>query len=266
MIKVFISVFLSFPEFLMYYFYDICIYISLKMYKNFYGWGIHLITGRFGAGKSSVMCKIAYDICSKYKHMSILSNLDISCFPDGVEVLKLETAQDILNAPNDCVVLIDEIGTIFNSRDFSSGKVAVPKILFQHLCQCRKRNMIIYGTVQKYKLLDKQIRDISADVTVCHSYFKHPFTRMITCHTYDVDDYDLYTTNPMYVPKSINSFAYVQRGLYRHLYDTDQLIDNMLSKDYISDDDIVKNRGDVSASLSSVSRRESRQVRFNRKG
>ena len=264
--KICLSSFFKLPSMVTYLTYDWLTYRYLKLYKQFFGWGIHLITGRFGAGKSNVMCKIAYDICNKYPNMSVLTNLDIINFPAYTKILKLNTALDILNAPCDCIVLIDEIGTIFNSRDFSTGKTAVPKILFQHLCQCRKRNMIIYGTVQRYNLLDKQIRDISADVTVCHSHFKHPFTRFISAYTYDIDDYDLYSNNRMYRPKVKYSHCYIQKSLYRNLYDTKQLIDNMLNKDYLSDDEILKNRGDTSTSVVAISRSDNRKIRFNKKG
>ena len=266
MIKNFFTLFFSFPFMLSYLSYDFCVQHFLKLHKNFYGWGIHLITGRFGAGKSNVMCKIAFDICSKYKNMSVLTNISLDNFPDGTKILKLNTAEDIVNAPSDCIVLIDEIGTIFNSRDFSSGKKSVPKFLFQHLCQCRKRNMIIYGTVQRYNLLDKQIRDISADVTVCHSRFKHPYTRFISCYTYDIDDYDMYMYNRMFVPKVLRSFSYVQKNEYRNYYDTSQLINNMLDKEYLSDEEILKSRGDITPNFSNISKKESRKIRFNRRG
>jgi len=187
MIKNIIKCFFLLPEFFTYLVYDFCINRYLKLYKDFIGWGIHLLTGRFGKGKSILAAKINYDITHKYKNMCILTNIKLQNFPEYTKILPLNNAMDIVNAPQDCIVLIDEIGTIFNSRDFSSGKNAVPKVLFQHLCQCRKRNMIIYGTVQRYNLLDKQIRDISADVSVCHSYFNHPYSRLVTFYTYDID-------------------------------------------------------------------------------
>ena len=80
-------------------------------------------------------------LMNKYPQLHILTNINIKNFPDYTEIIPLNTAQDILNAPKNTLVLIDEIGTIFNSRDFSGGKCAVPKPLFQHLCQCRKRRM-----------------------------------------------------------------------------------------------------------------------------
>lgn len=258
-----IKSFFKLPMFFTYWIYDICVYLYLKMYRRYYGWGIHLITGRFGSGKSSVMVKIAYDIVKKYPYLTILTNLPLSNFPDGVNLLKLNTVDDILNAPDGCLCLIDEIGTIFNSRDFSSGKCAVPKSLFQHLCQCRKRNLTIYGTVQRYNLLDKQIRDISAYVTVCHSYFCHPFTRFFTYHKYDIDDYDYYSQNPSYIPRPVGTGVYVQRNLYRNLYDTTDMVDNILNKEYLTDKEILENRGVTSTNYQQLDRRQRKTIHRN---
>lgn len=263
MIKVLILNLFKKPKFFTYLIYDLCIYIALKRYKEFFGWGVHLYTGRFGTGKSNAMCAFAYKQCLKYPQLHVLTNLNLINFPKHTHILSLNTAQDILNAPANTLVLIDEIGTIFNSRDFSSGKTAVPKTLFQHLCQCRKRNMMILGTVQKYNLLDKQIRDISADVTVCKGSLKHPFTRYIKCYTYDVDEYDMYMSNRVYNPKLLRGSTYIQKNLYRNLYDTGQLIDNMLQKDYLNDDEILTNRGETPPNNYPLKRKE--QVKFKRR-
>lgn len=243
-----LSVF-KFPMFFTYIVYDLCIYYYLKLYKNFYGWGIHLYTGRFGNGKTLSMCAVAYQLCTKYPQLSIVTNLQLRNFPEYTQILPLRTAKDILMAPADCLVLIDEIGTVFNNRDFSSGK-SVPKFLFQHFCQCRKRNMMILGTVQKYSLLDKQIRDISADVNVCRPMFSHPFTRKVNIYTYDVEDYEMYLTNRMYTPRVMQTRVLIQQNIYRNIYSTDELIDTVLNdSNYLSDAEILQNRGVVDTSF-----------------
>ena len=157
-------------------------------------------------------------------------------------------------------MLIDEIGTLFNSRDFSSGE-RLPKSLFQHLCQCRKRRMMIYGTVQRYCLLDKQIRDVSATVNDCKVYFKHPFSRLCIVSTYDVDDWDLAQSNPLYQPKRIDSRVYVQSERHRQLYDTSALVESLLKQKYISDSEVLQNRGESERSLTEVSRKQIRKIR-----
>jgi hypothetical protein len=239
-------------------------YIYCKGWKKFYGWGIHLFTGRFGASKTSTIVHLARGLAQKYPQLTILTNVALDNFPKHTKVLQLETAQDILNAPSDTLVLIDEIGTIFNSRDFSTGKTAVPKVLFQHLCQCRHRRIMIYGTVQRFNLLDKQIRDISADVTVCSTRFKHPFSRLCLMRTFDIDEYETFQANRLYVPVPYTVGAYVQGDELRSLYDTTELVKGMLKKEYIPDSEILANRGDGGANYSPVDR-YNRKAYNNRK-
>ena len=247
-IKLFFINLRKLPEFLMYLVYDYCVYIYCHKYLLFYGWGIHLYTGRFGAGKTSLMTMKAYELCEKYPQLHVLTNYKLTNFPVHTEILPLRTAQDILNAPNNTLVLIDEIGTIFNSRDFSSGKRAVPKPVFQLLCQCRHRKIMIFGTVQRFNLLDKQIRDISATVTECRASFKHPFTRKLTAFCYDITEYESAQNNPMYIPRVYDTYVYIQTEKARHLYDTEEMVSGMIEKDYIPDEEILRNRGD-SASI-----------------
>lgn len=262
-IKLLILRIFTIAEFFTYCFYDFLVRRKLKLYKEFFGWGIHLYTGRFGSGKTITMCQVAYNLCVKYPQLSILSNLKLDNFPEHTRILHLNNATDILNAPRDCLVLIDEIGTIFNSRDFSSGQKSVPKPLFQHLCQCRKRNMMVLGTVQKYNLLDKQIRDISADVNVCVPFLLHPYTRTVKVYTYDVDEYDMYMSNRAYNPRCIAKKMYIQTNLYRSLYDTEQLIDNMLKSKYLTDEEILRNR-EVDNFNVDTTKKHKNLVRFKR--
>lgn len=233
----------KFGEFWTYYTYDHVIFIYRAAYRLFDGWGIHLFVGKFGSGKTMMMCIMSYLICKKKKQVTVLTNLALTNFPMHTRVLQLRTAQDILNAPKNSIVLIDEIGTIFNSRDFSGGKAAVPKPLFQLLSQCRKRRLMIFGTVQRYNLLDKQIRDIAATVTECSVAAKHPFSRMVIGRRFDIDEYDFAQQNRNYVPRPYDIKMFVQREHYRHLYDTTDLVSGFLNKEFLSDSEIIANQG-----------------------
>ena len=149
-IKIFFTKVRMFPQFLLYVFYDYLIYRVYKKDKLFYGWGIHLFTGKFGAGKTSLMVIKAYELCKKYPQLTIITNLKLTNFPEYTDIKPLTCVDDILEAPENSLVIIDEIGTIFNSRDFMSGKKSVPKALFQHLAQCRHRKMMIFGYSCRY--------------------------------------------------------------------------------------------------------------------
>lgn len=232
-------------EILIYYVYDKYLYHYYRKQYDFCGWGVHLFTGKFGAGKTSYAVAKAYDIAYQYPQVTILTNIKLQNFPPWTTVLPLNKAEDILNAPQNTLVLIDEIGTIFNSRDFSGGKCAVPKPLFQHLCQCRKRKMMIFGTVQRFNLLDKQIRDITADVTACHTHWAYPFVRWQTAYTFDIEEYEMYSENRTYRPKIMRSDLIVQTNKLRSLYDTSELVQNMLKKEFLSDSEILANRDGI---------------------
>ncbi len=232
-----------FPERLLYLFYDFLVYIWFNLSLLFYGWGIHLYTGKFGKGKTSLMVIKAYELCEKYPQLHVVTNLKLTNFPEHTKILPLKTCEDILNAPKNSLILIDEIGTLFNSRDFSSGKKSVPKAVFQHLCQCRKRHMMILATVQRFKFLDKQLRDITATVTECSGDLPHPFTRKFTAMCYDIDEYEAYVENPLYVPRVHDCYVKIQTDFYRHLYDTTELIQGLLELEYLSDEEILRNQG-----------------------
>lgn len=244
-----IKQFYSMPRYLCYRVYDQCFYRYLNRKNVFYGWGIHLFTGKFGKGKTSLMTILAHEICVKYPQVTILTNLKITNFPEYTKIIQLKTAQDILNAPKNTLVLIDEIGTLFNSRDFCSGKNSVPKPVFQHLCQCRKRHMMIYATVQRFNLLDKQIRDITATVCACDSFADHPFTRRLTGVVFDIDEYEAYCQNPMYNPRVYRTYVRIQTEQSRRFYDTTELIQGFLTSDYLSDEEILRNRGEDPAAI-----------------
>ena len=234
------------PLFLYYQIYDHLIYWYFRKFKLFDGWGIHLFTGKFGQGKTMLQTIKAYKIAKKYPQVTIITNYELKNFPKHTKILPLNTAQDILNAPKNSLILIDEIGTLFNSRDFTSGKNSVPKPLFQHLCQVRKRRLMIYATVQRFNLLDKQIRDITATVTDCSCSGKHPFSRKITALTYDIDEYEAHQVNRLYQMRPISTYVVIQKDFYRELYDTSTLIKGLLNKEYLSYEEILRNQGVIS--------------------
>lgn len=214
-----------------------------KGWKIFEGWGLHIYTGVFGAGKTSSMVHDAYLLAKQYKCLNILTNFKLTNFPKHTQILKLNNPNDILNAPQNTLVLIDEIGTIFNSRDFSKSKESVPKILFQHLCQCRKRKLMIYATSQRWNFVDKQLRDIVATVRHSRCAFAHPFTRMCTVRVYDAFQYDRAYSNPMLPLNVLRAYCYIQFDKWRKLYDTSELVSDMLDRKYLSDSEILENQG-----------------------
>lgn len=254
---------LHLPHFLWLFLLDLVRYIKERGWEKFEGWGIHLYVGMFGAGKTSSLVHDAYSICARYPYVTVLTNIKLMNFPASTQILPLKTVDDILHAPDNTLVIIDEIGTVFNSRDFLGGK-GVPKLLFQHICQCRKRHVEILATTQRWNFLDKQLRDVTDTVTVSSAWCKHPFSRMVTCRVYRARDYDLAYTNPVYQPSMVGCKVYIQTDVLRGRYDTVELVETMLAADYLSDAEILANRGEGVVAPVELSKQASRRVRKSR--
>lgn len=243
---------------------DIVKYIIHKDYKLFENFGLHVWVAKFGGGKTSSMVFTAYRLCKRYPQVTIVTNIKLSNFPETTKILPLNTVDDILNAPDNTIVLIDEIGTLFNSRDFTKGN-SLPKILFQHLCQCRKRHMIIFGTVQRWNFLDKQLRDITSTVRVCRSHFSHPFSRITTVTIFDAFEYDRTYNNPMIKCIPCGVEVNLQTDKIRNLYDTSELVGQLLEMEYEDDETIIQNLGGGIGVGVPMDRKERGRVRRNAK-
>lgn len=241
--KSFTSALKNAPVFLKYVSKDFINFIKEKGWHNFNGWGFHLYLGKFGGGKTISAVRRVFNLCKKYKGVTVLTNLTLFGFPEDTTIIKLVNSKQILDLPDKSIVLIDEIGSIFNSRDFAGGKKSVPKPVYQHILQCRHRRVMLIGTVQRWNLLDKQLRDIADTVTECHSMFADPFSRYTTNITYDAEQYDKWASNPLLSIKSINYDAFVQTDDLRAKYDTIEMVEGMLEADYIPDEQILNNRG-----------------------
>ena len=230
------------PRFWWYVSGDIFQYIKRKGWTDFNYWGLHLFLGKFGGGKTISAVRYAYNVCCAKRGVTVLTNLTLTGFPEDTKIIKLVNSNQILDLPDKSIVLIDEIGSIFNSRDFASNKKSVPKQVYQFILQCRHRRVMLLGTVQRWNLLDKQLRDIADSVTVCHCWFGHPFCRYVTCSEYDAQEYDKSYANPMIPLKRLDYYAYVQTNQLRSKYDTIEMVEGMLTAKYISDSEILANR------------------------
>lgn len=235
------------PHFLLLVAIDFVKWIIERGWTKFEGWGIHLYIGPFGNGKTCSMVRDVYSLCCKYRGMTVLTNLNLKNFPEDTKILPLRCARDILEAPAGTLVVIDEIGTIWNSRDFNDGKTkdgkggGLSKTVFQNIAQCRHRNVAIYGTAQHWMFLDIILRRITTDVTVCSASFAHPFTRMVTNRCYDAKEYEVFSGNPLLPLVPVYVDCYVQTNRLRALYDTKEMVETLLTMDYVPDNEIIAN-------------------------
>ena len=109
------------PPFITYEVYDHLFGAYFNNSAIFQGWGIHLYTGKFGTGKTSTLAQIAYNYCVRYPQLSILTNINLQNFPEWTNIYKLNSAQDILHAPKNCIVVIDETTAVGVNLKFGGG-------------------------------------------------------------------------------------------------------------------------------------------------
>lgn len=233
---------------------DLIRWLKNRGWTIFEGWGIHIYIGAFGQGKTCSMVRDAYNICCTYRNMNVITNLNLIGFPEDTKISKLKSALDIINAPDNTIVVLDELGTIWNSRDFADGKTkdgkggGLSKSTFQNIAQCRHRHVMILGTAQHWKFMDILLRRITDEVIICSSAFAHPFSRMITNRVFDAKEYELFADNPMLPLLPVDVDCFVQTDKLRGLYDTREMVDTLLTMEYIPDTEIIANQiGEVVA-------------------
>ncbi len=171
---------------------DIYDYIVHKRYNECPAYGyIKTYCGYFGSGKS-LSC--TSDVIAMYRNynnkdvynddmgvflkqkVTIISNLRLF----GVPYIPFTSEQQFIHyevAPSEVVIfLIDELGTVWNNRDFKNFNPDV----FQNIVQSRHRRMSIYGTLPILVGTDVNIRRYTQTVVYCKKtwrFLKHTFFR-----------------------------------------------------------------------------------------
>jgi hypothetical protein len=213
------------------------IFDIIKYYKNkewliFNGFGLHFYVGLFGSGKTSTMVHDAYKLACKYPSMSILTNMSLFNFPEHTNIILMKDYKQIISAPPDTLILIDEISSIFNSRDWKKGGIPAP--LLSTLLQVRKERKMLYATAQRFQHVDALFRQITFTVRQCECWLN----RWNFINIFDGFDYE--NSNVVKTAVSIDSYSFVQTDKVRKLYDTTELIQKIVTTDFISDKEILE--------------------------
>jgi hypothetical protein len=117
-----------------------------------------LYKGSRGRGKTLSMVKDAYQYyLNGYR---VLSNIHLKFgeYIENEQILNLNKDSDLYN----CVLLIDELQIIFDSRNFTNKQ---NKSFSYFIFQIRKRNIIILGTTQYTDSVEKRYRQ-NLDIVV----------------------------------------------------------------------------------------------------
>jgi hypothetical protein len=220
---------------------DIYRYIKNKEYKDFTGFGLHIYVGLFGAGKTISMVEKARRIAKAYPQVTVLTNIKLFDFPAHTTIEPLINFKQIIDAPGNTLILIDEISSILNSRRWD--KEGVPAALLGQLLQIRKQRKMLLATAQRFLHVDKLVRDITFTVRDCNTIAgRWTFTKI-----YDAWDYERSTDmKPVY---PIGHSTFIQTDKIRQSYDTYELIDSFKKEDFLSDGEVIARQGAVSSDI-----------------
>jgi hypothetical protein len=223
------------PHFAYWKMIDIYRYFKNKEWKDFKGYGLHIYVGLFGAGKTISMVEKARRIAKAYPQVTILTNIKLFDFPEHSKIEPLINFKQIIDAPGDTLILIDEISSILNSRRWD--KEGVPAALLGQLLQIRKQRKMLLATAQRFLHVDKLVRDITFTVRDCNTISgRWTFTKI-----YDAWDYERATDmKPVY---PIGHSTFIQTDKLRASYDTYELIDSLKKEEFLTDGEVIARQG-----------------------
>lgn len=245
---------MQFPHFLYVKIIDLYYYLKNKEWNIFKGYGLHIYVGMFGSGKTSSMVHDAYCLAKRYKDLNILTNMKLQNFPEWTNIIQMEDTNDIVTAPPNTLVLIDEISTVFNSRKYKTDGIPVP--LLGMLLQVRKERKMIFATAQRFQHVDALLRQITYSVRDCTCWFG----RWNWIYKFDAWDYEN-RQNPLIKIPVLGSSAFIQTNKIRNLYDTMEMVEEVKKMDFMSNEEILERQGNgLAMNITAVAEPKKRSI------
>lgn len=207
-------------------------YRAIKYPKPLHLYGITAIVGLYGGGKT--MSLVEYLERMRKRHgdkIYIATNF----FYKGQD-FAINHWKDLLPVYDRPVIFgYDELQNEFNSREYKN----FPTSLMWLLTQNRKGNgkKIVY-TCQDYETVDKNFRRLTQNVWACKTHFG----RWTSIKQYDREDFEqlqaaVDVSRRMKIkPQGMHSF--VQSDSLRDCYDSYQMLESAVKKDYVSRDEL----------------------------
>lgn len=228
---------------------DIFNYVKNKKWRDWNGFGLIFYTGLFGTGKTLSATKYVISTAKRYG-LNVISNISLQ----GIKYTPLINYQQILNAPPYSIIFIDEISTLWNSREYKSFPM---EVLFQML-QNRKSHIQFISTAQRFEHVDKLLRDVASYVVDCKKLWR------FTINTY-YDAYMYERVNGQYLKPVFEKLSFINDTDYA-AYDTNEIINNVKKTDFISNDEILNKRiesvyNPLKISVSGLNRKTKKKIK-----
>lgn len=208
---------------------DLYDYFKHKRYNECPAYGyIRVFNGYFGSGKSLSCVSEVIDLYRRFnalwvyndemgvflkQKVTIISNLKLF----GVPYVPFESEQQFIHyevAPSEVVIfLIDELGTVWNNRNFKNFNPDV----FQNIVQSRHRRISIYGTLPMLIGTDVNVRRYTQSVVFCKKTW-----RILKHTSYAGEDVENCDNLNMLQPLSIR-YKFVNNRMYNQ-YSTTEMV------------------------------------------
>lgn len=187
----------------------------------------------FGSGKTLSVVRCVVSLYKKYngkkvynfdkkaweiQTIRIVSNIELK----GVPYQKLESTEDIinchagLNEMSVALVVLDEAGADFNSRNF---KTNISSTLLKSMLTCRHEKFGMFLTSQRFDFVDSLMRDIACKVICCRKVWRFQLF-------YTASAYDLENCNNVKLVKHYRSCWFIEDKHF-HAYDTNATIEDI---------------------------------------
>lgn len=196
-------------------------YFKYQKWKEWNGFGLIFYTGLFGTGKTLSATKYVIATAKRY-NLNVISNISLQ----GIEYTPLFNYQQILDAPAYTIIFIDEISTLWNSREYKSFPV---EVLFQ-LLQNRKSHIQFIATAQRFEHIDKLLRDVASYVVDCQKVWRFTINTFYDAYMYE-------RVNGQFLKPAFEKLSFITDLDYA-AYDTNEIIDNIKKIDFVSNDEI----------------------------
>ncbi len=209
------------------------IYRRIRYSKPLHLYGIVGIVGLYGGGKT--MTLVEYLERMRRKHGDKLY-IATNFFYRGQD-FPITHWRDLLKKYDRPVIFgYDELQNEFNSRDYKNFPISLMWLLTQNR---KGHGKTIVYTAQDYETVDKNFRRLTRRIWACKTHFG----RWTSVKKYDREDFEqlqaaVDVQRKMKIkPVAIHSF--VQSDFLRDCYDSYQMLDSAVKKDYVSRDELT---------------------------
>lgn len=198
--------------------------------------GISMYIGMFGTGKTLTMTHYARSLYDYFDgNVRILSNYHLNDIP-YIPLVNFNQIAELANIQNDTyygtLVLIDEIEHVLSHRNFSK----FPLAMLACLTQQRKLKVKICCTSQRFGFVDKIWRSITDEVVDCKKFWR--FSRLRSYDGWEMENASSFDN----VKCRSTDWWFVRNKDYDS-YDTLQLVRKESADEFISNDEVVTNKG-----------------------